>query len=49
MQLCRTIDQHVQHKNKKQDKQKRKENIAKEREAVEGYEFSNGGFHFTVF
>jgi hypothetical protein len=34
--LCRTIDQHVQHKNKKGDKKKREENTANKRLLVEG-------------
>ena len=48
-QLSRTIDQHIQYKNKKQDKQKRKEYVAKKGILAEGSDFFDGGFHFPVF
>ncbi|MBO9683149.1 MAG: hypothetical protein J7502_10865 [Flavisolibacter sp.] len=48
-QLSRTIDQYIQYKNKKQDKQKRKEYVAKYRILAKGGDFSEGGFHSRFF
>jgi hypothetical protein len=48
-QLRGTINQKVQDKNKKQNKNKREENTADNGVFVEGSEFLKGGFHFMAF
>jgi hypothetical protein len=47
--LSRTVDQHIEHKNKEKDKEERENNVAEHRIPVEGGDFPDGGLHLHGF